>query len=112
VSDMQPVTDLPPVRVWRMNSCDWIAARTLTDAIDCYLEFSGAAREEVLSDDPQPLTDADLARLTFVTDEEEPHMVATYAGSPVYKRHAFAVQLQHLIDAGAKFPCFFASTEF
>lgn len=101
----------PPVRVWRMNDCDWIAARTRTEAINCYLQFSGASREDVLADDPQPLSEADMAKLTFVTEDEEPDVTAI-AGRPVYKRHAFAVQLQQLIDSGCEFPCFFASTEF
>jgi hypothetical protein len=99
----------PPVRVWRMNCCDYVAARTLTTAIDCLREFSGASREEMLADDPQPLTDAEMARQTFVT-EEEAH-IKDYSGPPIYKRHAFAVELQRLIDAGATFPRFFASTE-
>jgi hypothetical protein len=89
-----------------MNDCDWIAARTLSDAIDCYLEFSGASRADVLADEPHPLSDADLARLTFVSDDEEPGLPG------VHQRHAFAVELQRLIHAGVKFPRFFASTEF
>lgn len=107
---MNAITAAPPVRVWQMNDCDWIAARTLTDAIDCYLRFSGASRADVLADEPRPLTDAELARLTFVSEAEEP--IATPDGLTVYKRHAFAVELQRLIAEGAEFPRFFASTEF
>lgn len=104
MSDMQPVTTLPPVRVWQMNDCDWVAARSLTDAIDCYMQFSGALREDVLAEEPRQLTDADMRRLTFFCDEDE------IPGVP--KRHAFAVELKRLEEAGAAFPRFFASTGF
>lgn len=100
------VAAIMPVRVWAMGDCDWVAARTKTEAIDCYLQFCGESRDEALRQGVEPLTDADMRRLTFVTDEEEEGVPSSY------KRHSFAVELKRLIDSGAQFPRFFASTEF
>lgn len=113
MSAMLPVTKAPPIRVWRLNDCDWVAARTLTEAIDCLCKITGISRAEAVdeSDKPRALTVGELAKLTFVTDEEEDNVTAI-EGCPVYKRHSFAVELQRRMDRGDEFPCYFASTEF
>ncbi len=105
MSDMLPVTELPPVRIWKMNDCDWVAARTLTSAIDCYLVTTGASRAEVLEDEPRPLSEGEMARLTFTTEVEEPDSPGSL------KRHSFAAELKRRVAAGVEFPQFFASTE-
>lgn len=105
MSAMLPVTTEPPVRIWQINDCEWVAARTLTQAIDCLIGTTGCSRENVW-DNARALTPHELAKLTFFTDEEEPDVPGSY------KRHSFAKQLAVLIERGADFPCYFASTEF
>lgn len=100
---MKPITTDPAIRVWRMNDCEWIAARTKTEAIDCLIQFTGTSRAELELENIVPLTQRDLKRLTFITEDEEPD------GS--LKRHSFLTELQRLIAIGTKFPTYFATTE-
>lgn len=102
----KPVTEQPPIRVWRMNDCDWVVARTKTQAVDYYLQFTGASRTEILADDPRPLTKRELELLTFFTEEYEE------GDDGALKRHSFATELRLVIERGEPVPTFFASTEF
>lgn len=92
------------MRVWRMNDCEWVAALTKTQAIDCLVATTGIRRDEIDADEVVPLTDADMKRLTFVTEDEDE------SGS--LKRHSFATELALITERGAVFPTYFASTEY
>lgn len=106
MSAMLPVTTDPPVRVWKMNDYDWVAARTLREAINEYCSVTGCARFQAVEDKPEALDDSEMRRLTFLTDEEEP-------GAPgSLKRHSYAVELALRIARGEQFPQMFASTEY
>lgn len=108
---MTTTTD-PKLRVWRLNDCDWVAARTLTEAIDCLVAVTGIRRDEATDGEARALSASEMRRFTFHSDEEEENVSRIDDAGPIYKRHSFAKQLQILVDDGTQFPCYFASTEF
>lgn len=98
------MTDPLPMRVFRMNDCDWWMARTLEDAKASYQETLGPVHEEEAFNDPRELTDAELDRLMFCdVDEHDRPMKKT--------RRTFREELQRRIDAGVTVAEMFASTE-
>ena len=99
------MTDPLPMRVFRLNECDWWMARSLIEAKADYLATFGPMPEDEAFDDPRELSDADLDRLQFVdTDVDE---------NPIKgSRRSFREELQQRIEAGANWPQHFASTEY
>jgi hypothetical protein len=94
------------VKIFKLNDCDWVAATSLDEAIGCLATCvsNGVVdddfREEFL-DDPYELNDADLDQLKFREEDE-----------PETEWRTFRAELQLRLEAGAKPPFFFASTEY
>lgn len=103
------------IKIYNMDDCTWIAAENVEDAWRALAEFFGygeseAGVAEAKGDnqgfEPEELTDADLDRLRFVDDQDDP--------SPETTR-TFREQLAAMMGAdpdGDRFPCFFATTEY
>jgi hypothetical protein len=99
------MTDPLPMRVFRINDCDWWMARTSEDAKASYLEILGPMPDDEAFDDPHELSDAELDRLMFVdVDDHDQPLKKT--------RRTFREELQRRIDAGVTVPEMFASTEY
>lgn len=97
------MTDPLPMRVFRMNDCDWWMARSLDEAKADYISQTGSTEDE-LCPDARELTEEELDRLRFTdTDEYE---------RPIGKTCSFRKELQRRIDAGVTRPGMFASTEY
>ena len=88
------------IKIFSMNDCDWVAARSLEEAKKYYREkhWSGDDSDQTVFDDPHELDGSAMNRLQFSDDD----------GS----KRTFAAQLALLIAQGQEFPCFFASTEY
>ena len=82
--------------IYRLNECEWIAATSLDEAIAWYLEMTGVSLEEGV-DDPIELSEADLDRLQFTTDDDT--------------KHSFRVQRDLYAAEECDVPYLFASTE-
>jgi hypothetical protein len=96
------------IKVFEVNDCDWVAAATLEDAMAFYAKecFAGN-RAEAFPDGEEEVaevTDEAMNRLKFRDDEFHDDDKATI--------RTFREELQRRIDAGDKFPQFFASTEY
>lgn len=90
------------MKVFQLNDCDWYAAETLEEAIDCAVELTGVSREEIVepSYSPYELTEEQMNNHTMIDeDTKEP------VGS-------FTEVLAQRIKEGQMFPQLFASTEF
>lgn len=102
-------TNEEPVKIFNMDDCTWIAARTLDDAWKGLADFFGYKSVEELRADyvdytPTELIDEDLDRLCFVDDVDGP---APESG------RTFREQLDAMIASNPnQFPCFFATTEY
>ena len=90
------------IKVFQMNDCDWMAARSLEEAVDDYKK-NYVGDDEHLIDDPCELSDEAMNRLLYTRTEDD--------GDPVGKV-SFRQQLNLMIAEGQEFPCFFASTEY
>lgn len=92
-------TPCVPIKIFVMNDCDWIAARSLEEAKTYYDQ-----EIEADLDDPRELTEEELDRKVFVESDEDDR--------PNGEAMAFREKLRRMVVAGDKFPTFFASTEF
>jgi hypothetical protein len=88
------------IKIFGMNDCDWVAARTIEEARDFYRTFVGkAAFEEYEEEGCEPHEEQRINNLPY-TDDEHPQPIT------------FAEQLQRMIASGEQFPAFFATTEY
>lgn len=90
------VKDLP-VKVFSVNDCDWIAARTSTLAILKYWHLTGIPPSEGC-EKVCVVSDSEMNEACF--HEEEGSVIS------------FREKLERDIRAGSTFPRFFASTEY
>ena len=87
------------IRVFRMNDCDWMAGETLEECEEVYLKYwSGTKDDGVTLYNPGQVSNDFIQTVPFTRED----------GTVV----TFQEELNSLIAAGQKFPCFFASTEF
>jgi hypothetical protein len=88
------------MKVFYMNDCDWMAGESLESCKTEYLRMcSGGKKDDPDAfDDPYELTPEQMRKMKFNRDTGE---VVT-----------FQEQLNLLVKSGAKFPLFFASTEY
>ncbi len=87
------------IRVYRLNDCDWVAARTCDEAIQWYCLETGLPRDEAI--DESSLQECDLDRVRYFWDEDR-------SGEPT-------ASLRGLIKVhagGNLFPQVVASTEY
>ncbi|WP_145964069.1 hypothetical protein [Chromobacterium phragmitis] len=100
--DMSEETSMTPnhingIRIFEMNDCDWVAARSKEDAIQFYGEI--AMPEDF--ENVQELSAQQLDSLQFHVDDNHNGPTIT-----------FRQRLQQLVDADETLPQLFASTEF
>lgn len=84
------------VKVFQMNDCDWMAARTKQEATDSYKANFGG--DEFEDDEAEELDDKEMQHFRF-RDEDG-------------TSRTFQDQLEKMIAEGVEFPTFFASTEY
>lgn len=103
------------MNIYQLNDCDWCAAETLDEAKLCMAkmvangEVTPAFEKEFL-DYPRCLSDAEMDSLKFCEEYDDR---IDFANELVHRRKvSFREKLQQMIDAGEKFPTFFASTEY
>lgn len=87
------------IKVYQMNDYDWVAAATPEEATRCYHETCDADPE-----DEPPIEMCDDIMNTFIFHRDE-------SARNEDQDWTFAKELAYRIEAGHKFPCFFASTE-
>jgi hypothetical protein len=95
------------MKIYRLNDLEWWMANSLEEAIQTAIKETGAAREDIFTEDgsPEPLTDEQLDRLQFVDTNPE-------SGDPSAElgKRSFREQLARELAAGAG-PGIFASSE-
>lgn len=92
------------VKIFKLNDYDWVAATSLDEAKLCLskLVHDGSIGEEFHDnyiDCPNELSEADLDRMQFVSDEHP-------------ENRSFREELKHNLSVGEEVPFFFASTEY
>lgn len=90
------------MKVYRMNDCDWMAGKTLKECKTEYLRLYTSELEEDAFDNPREMTQAQMEKYRFHGEPDEPS-----AGE-----RSFREELSRLVESGAEFPRFFASTEY
>jgi len=100
-------------KVFAMNECDWVAAFDLESAKQCYAEWLNydsvaSAEADAMYDDPAELSEADMQRIQFTHDRDDPGECEAYG----HTECSFADRLKEMIAEGQTFPSFFASTEY
>ena len=95
------------IHIFAMNDCDWVAAETMQQAKQCLADHvdRGVVDEKFeqdFLDEPYKLSPLAMDKLKYIGDEDNPYE------KPV----TFTQELKNRIDAGEKFPQFFASTEY
>ncbi|KMN48745.1 hypothetical protein VL04_17385 [Chromobacterium violaceum] len=83
------------VRVYEMNDCDWVVARSEQEAQAYYKDLNGE------DDSPRALTARELEELQYHIGDSRSNPTIT-----------FRQRLQRLVDAGEPVPQLFATTEF
>ena len=92
-------TDDAAVRIWQINDCEWVVARTASEAVEVSCLQSGQTAEDTVTDGyPRALTDEELHRFKFRRDGE--------VGAVT-----FLDELKARLERGDKPPFFFATTE-
>lgn len=100
------------IKIFSMNECDWIAARTLEEASEfiakhyAYANVEDAKRDEIIEEWAHALDDSELDRLKYAWKTND----AYKEGDP--DTYTFREFLAMEISRAVEFPCFFASTEF
>lgn len=92
------------MKVYQLNDCDWYAGADMESAIQCALEMTGIDRSDYLDERLHELTDGEMNRLKISFDETREYQ----DGECLTFRQA----LNKMVEDGATFPCFFASTEY
>lgn len=88
------------IKIFKINDCDWFAAKTLELAIECAKSEFDYTENGI--EDPCELTDEDVDRLQFYLTDDDDNPVKT-----VSFRDALVIK----IAQGETFPYIFASTE-
>lgn len=88
------------IKIFRLNDYDWVAAKTLEEAIACYKKAYGECDDCI--DDPWELGDEELDRVQFNWTDDNDRFV---------EKMSFRAALTKMIENGDSFPCHFASTE-
>ena len=91
------------MKIFKMNDCDWVAAKTLEEAKLCLAKqmANGVVDEkfeEEFLDCPYELSEEDTERLKFVDENGK-------------TTRSFKIELLRRINGGEEFPQHFASTE-
>ena len=81
---------------------DFYAAKNLRDAVRAFVSDSGDFTIREALEEAIPISDKAMDRLMFLDDPYN-HETST--------KRTFREELQRMIDAGEKFPCAFASSE-
>lgn len=91
------------INIYAMNDCDWYAAESKDAAILCMMATLSETDVHKFFDDysidVKKLDRDDLLDNWFIEENQE-----------IKKTYRF--KLKEMVDAGEKFPCFFATTEF
>lgn len=90
------------MKIFSIDDCEWFAAETLEDAIQCACTDYDYNEDNALSD-PRELTDEEMEtfQFTFTDKDDQPTEVMS-----------FRAALAKRIADGESFPCLFASTEY
>lgn len=100
---MTPPTDTAaePIKIFKLNDCDWFAARTMEEAIACARAEFDYGDDSI--EDPHELTDEELDThlFQFRNDYDRP-----------LESMSFRAALAKRIADGERFPYLFASTEY
>ena len=86
------------IKIYAMNDCDWVVARSREEAITFYRTFSEDAEDW---EGAEELSSKALDSLKFAIEESH--------SSPTI---SFRARLQQIVDNGEEVPDLFASTEF
>ena len=89
------------VKVFQLNDCDWWAGYDLKSVMADYSKETGVPPDEAF-EDPHELTDEEMEACTHYGNADRPE-------DPP---RSFRQELNMMIEAGAGFPAFFASTEY
>lgn len=87
------------IKVFKVNDCDWVAASTPEEALECLKTITDVEGDEVAEE----LSDDDMNEFEFHSEEKDEH------GDSI--KIPFRQQLNKMVAAGEKFPTFFASSE-
>lgn len=102
---LSAMTDPLPLRVFRLNDCEWWLAQTLAIAKADYQRCCGPMPDEEAFDEPHELSDDELCKLHFVdTDDNEAPIKAS--------RRTFHEELRQQIKSDPITPRLFACTEY
>lgn len=89
------------IKIFKVNDCDWVAAETLEEAIQCAIDTCGYDREEACDESVAgELSYNDMINHKYI-DEDVPG-----------DNETFQDVLSRMIRGGEKFPQFFASSEY
>lgn len=102
---LSAMTDPLPLRVFRLNDCDWWAARTLEEAKADYQKCCGPMADEEAFDEPRELTDAELDRLKFHDRDDADRIIRKTI-------RTFREELRQQAHADPITPRMFACTEY
>lgn len=86
------------IKIYAMNDCDWVVARSREEAITFYRTFSEDAEDW---EDAEELSSKALDKLKYAIGE-------SLRGPTI----SFRARLQQIVDGGEEVPDLFASTEF
>lgn len=102
---LSAMTDPLPLRVFRLNDCDWWIARTLEEAKVSYQGECGPMDDEEAFDEPRELTDEELDRLKFHDRDDRDRVIRKTI-------RTFREELRQQIKADPTTPRMFACTEY
>lgn len=102
---LSAMTDPLPLRVFRLNDCDWWIARTLEEAKVSYQADCGPMADEEAFDEPRELSDAELDRLKFHDRDEADRIIRKTI-------RTFREELRQQIHVDPVTPRMFACTEY
>jgi hypothetical protein len=94
-----PKFEVPKIKIYQLNDCDWWADYSLELAIENYLNETGVSYEEGI-ENPHELSDEEMKTMIHIGD------------SGLGPRMSFIDRLLLDIEGGCQFPCLFASTEY
>lgn len=102
---LSAMTDPLPLRVFRMNDCEWWLATTLEQAKADYMKTVGPMPEEDAFDEPHELSDDELLKLHFVDMDDGERAIGK-------SRRTFREELSLQRAADPVTPRLFACTEY
>lgn len=96
------------IKIFQMDDYTWYAGETAESCILKMMEDTGMTREDILCDDedfPAEISDEQYDKYYFLEDDAE-------GNERKGEKKTFRQKLDEMIESGAKFPCFFATTEY